>query len=294
LERSLQASLVAVVLKRRESLLRHFEALDVAAAATAGTPTGLLTVEAWAEGMRTVTKVQVNWAGLLELLVQEDCLVSTTTTTTTEGQEEGGEEVMLIKYRAFLESFAVQYGKAARKRRVNAHVFDALYVNRRQLEALFAFFDKDKDGSISRDEFRKGCEVINAALDNEEGSTTSRILEVDRLLDLLDFDRNDSIQPNEFFEAFRLTHPGKGNLKGGAGGWWGGGGGSSESREATDAKRNYLQAERRRSSSRLLLGSGSSVNDRDSLLRPSSSASRSSPNSNNNNNDRSMTSPYGA
>ena len=29
-------------------------------------------------------------------------------------------------------------------------MFDALYVNRRQLEAMFAFFDKDNNGSISR------------------------------------------------------------------------------------------------------------------------------------------------
>jgi hypothetical protein len=29
-------------------------------------------------------------------------------------------------------------------------MFDALYVNRKQLEAMFAFFDKDGNGSISR------------------------------------------------------------------------------------------------------------------------------------------------
>lgn len=29
-------------------------------------------------------------------------------------------------------------------------MFDALYANRKQLEAMFAFFDKDGNGSISR------------------------------------------------------------------------------------------------------------------------------------------------
>jgi Ca2+-binding EF-hand superfamily protein len=29
-------------------------------------------------------------------------------------------------------------------------VFDALYVNKKQLEAIFTFYDKDGNGSISR------------------------------------------------------------------------------------------------------------------------------------------------
>lgn len=75
-------------------------------------------------------------------------------------------------------------------------MFDALYANRRQLEAMFAFFDKDKNGSISREEFRQGCEHLNRLLPAEE-----QLMGIDHLLDLIDFDRSNSIELNEFFEV---------------------------------------------------------------------------------------------
>ena len=102
-------------------------------------------------------------------------------------------------------------------------MFDALYVNRRQLEAMFAFFDKDKNGSISRyaknlaslgevlvqhrslnlcrdvfcrDEFRQGCENLNKMLPNEE-----KLSGIDHILDLIDFDHSNRIELNEFFEV---------------------------------------------------------------------------------------------
>lgn len=75
-------------------------------------------------------------------------------------------------------------------------MFDALYVNKKQLEAIFNFYDKDGDGSISREEFVAGCQVINAMLPPED-----QLQEPERLLDLMDFNKNDSVEINEFFEV---------------------------------------------------------------------------------------------
>jgi hypothetical protein len=41
-------------------------------------------------------------------------------------------------------------GVAAGEQQSGKAMFDALYANRKQLEAMFAFFDKDGNGSISR------------------------------------------------------------------------------------------------------------------------------------------------
>ncbi len=249
LERSLQANLVAVVLKRRESLLRHFEAADTGG--EAGPRTGLVTVEAWADAMRLATKVQVQWAGLRELLVQEDCVVvvEPTAVASENGTVEPPPSSTLIKYEAFLDSFQVQYKRAAKNRRVATKTFDALYVNRRQLEAFFAFFDRNGDGTISREEFRVGCDTINAHL--PPGGEDGRIEEVDRLLDLLDFDQSNSVSANEFFECFRLLDS-QGHL--------------TSISPAELQRRGYQQAERRRASSKLLPSWSTSFNENSSSL----------------------------
>lgn len=96
--------------------------------------------------MRRVTKVQVAWEGLRELLLHDDCLVLPS--TSKEGEEEGAaandeqqqeqeqeasEGGVMIKYEAFLESFAVQYGRHAASGGAGKRVFDALYANRKQV-----------------------------------------------------------------------------------------------------------------------------------------------------------------
>jgi len=264
LNRSLQASLHNLVIKRRESLFQHFRKVEegrkdkkgvrastaVAGVAAAGSTNveggeqrkgeggkegrwkGFITVEEWAEGMQIVCKLQVNWMALSELLIHKECLVVEEREEVEENgknaviggmkrkQKKGsrGEGRVWVRYGDFLENYQVQYGKATREVRqgMSMHMFDALYVNRRELEAMFAFFDKDGNGSITREEFRKGCEVINELVEKEEGEGGGRkkIEQVDRLLDLLDMDRNDAVSINEFFEAFRLLDARDGKLDG--------------------------------------------------------------------------------
>lgn len=74
------------------------------------------------------------------------------------------------------------------------------YANRTTLEVIFNFFDLNGDGSISKEEFRQGCKVLNSKLPHHEA-----IQDPDALLRLMDIDGNDGIDINEFFEVTGIT-----------------------------------------------------------------------------------------
>lgn len=177
LQNATQASLANLILKKKAPLRRAFEAVDAA-------KTGTVSVDVLVSVMEQVTKIHVQWLLLVPLLLP--------------GRTD--EAMVDVDYNQLLEGFQLQFeGAHTAGKEHNRALFDALYVNRRELEAMFAFFDKDKNGSISRAEFRAGCEALNAHLPAE-----SRLTGLDRLMDLLDFDRSGTIEVAEFFEGFRL------------------------------------------------------------------------------------------
>jgi hypothetical protein len=61
---------------------------------------------------------------------------------------------------------------------------------------VFRFFDTNGDGMISREEFRRGCDIINMTLPSDQ-----QLTDYDHVLNLMDFDHSDSIDLNEFFEV---------------------------------------------------------------------------------------------
>jgi len=83
------------------------------------------------------------------------------------------------------------------------------YANRATLEVIFNFFDTNGDGTISKSEFRHGCEVLNSKL-----PTDQRVSDPDALLKMMDIDGNDGIDLNEFFEVFRLVDALDGKMDG--------------------------------------------------------------------------------
>jgi len=159
--------------KRRE--------LEAAFREKAGGDNLLVSKQAWSEVMVQVTGLQVLWSSLIATLVPNDAL---------EGDQ--------INYSVFLEKFNAHLERVQSSGETGGMV-NALYANRQKLQAIFAFFDKDGNGTISREEFQQGCEYINKHVSESE-----QIQNPDRILEIMDFDGSDDIDLNEFFETFRI------------------------------------------------------------------------------------------
>ncbi|CAM9136881.1 unnamed protein product, partial [Ectocarpus fasciculatus] len=155
-----------LIVKKRNALKSNFAAADVAGS-------GFITKSKWAEIMLEVTKVSILWIPMIPIIVPPDALKGV----------ELDYETFLLKY---------QVGTTEKDANINE-----LYAQREKLERIFKFFDTDGGGTISREEFRVGCEAINRTLPAEKN-----IGNADAILDLMDFDGNDEIDLNEFFEVW--------------------------------------------------------------------------------------------
>ena len=196
-----KSSVIKLLLKKKASLAKVFAHVDVE-------QTGFVSQEEWKEILTQITKLQIQWDVLLPILVPKNAINNVT---------------QKIKYGEFLTHFEREFSNhlnngvdlsdsnstGLSNTDQKAKVFDALYANKKQLKALFQFFDTNNDGSISRQEFHEGCNHLNKLLPADE-----RIRNIDHLLDLMDFDHSDSIEINEFFEAFRLLDIKDGKLDG--------------------------------------------------------------------------------
>jgi len=183
LENTNRTSLRALILRKRQVLLDEFVALDAAA-------TGTVSTVEWAGAMASATGIVINWTGLLPLL----------------GIESDSSE--RINYRAFMSDLRANSTLLSQTDDSEA-LFNAMYANRATLEVIFNFFDLNGDGTISKEEFRKGCEVLNAKLPPSQAIT-----DPDAVLSLMDIDGNDGIDINEFFEVFRLVDAMDGKMDG--------------------------------------------------------------------------------
>jgi len=184
LEAKNKTSIRAVILRKRTVILAEFVALDPSGS-------GTVTPEDWGAAMAKGTGLLINWAHLLPLL------------------EIGVNASGLIDYAAFMAELRANSSLLSSADDSEA-LFNAMYANRATLEVIFNFFDANGDGNISKDEFRKGCEVLNAKL--PEGSEAIR--DPDELLKLMDIDGNEGVDLNEFFEVFRLVDAMDGKMDG--------------------------------------------------------------------------------
>jgi diadenosine tetraphosphatase ApaH/serine/threonine PP2A family protein phosphatase len=84
---------------------------------------------------------------------------------------------------------------------VTGSIVDTLYAQHRKLIAIFRFFDRENTGTISADNFYKGCELLNKML-----PANNQIKDVDKLIGILDVAQRSEIDVNVFFEMFRLSN----------------------------------------------------------------------------------------
>ncbi|CAN0117700.1 unnamed protein product, partial [Discosporangium mesarthrocarpum] len=171
-----QNGLSALVLRKKRALITAFSQVDKAG-------TGYVTKDRWCKVMQNVTGLQIMWTALIDVLIVPEDI--------------SGDNV---NWRQFMSKFHVQLANGAKQIEHGEAMFDAIYSNRDKLEAIFRFFDLDHNGSISREEFKKGCELLN-----QQASEGEALENHDMILDMMDFDNNDTIDINEFFEVFRLV-----------------------------------------------------------------------------------------
>jgi serine/threonine-protein phosphatase with EF-hand domain len=159
-----------LIMKKRNVLQSTFAAADVDGS-------GFVPKGKWAEVMRRTTKVSILWIPMVPIIVPSGAI-----------NEEGD-----IDYNKFLMKYQAGANMAAES---EANM-EQLYKEKKKLETIFNFFDSDRSGAISREEFRIGCEAVNKSLPPDK-----QLGNADAILDLMDFDGDDEINMNEFFEVF--------------------------------------------------------------------------------------------
>jgi serine/threonine-protein phosphatase with EF-hand domain len=154
-------------------ILKKWNALKSSFSAADEDGTGFIAKAKWAEIMLQITAVSILWLPMISIIVPAEAL--------------NGNE---LNYTCFLAKYKIG---SSRGNEANMH---DLYAQRKKLESIFRFFDADGGGTISREEFRVGCEAINRTLPDDR-----QLTDADVILNLMDFDKNDSIDMNEFFEV---------------------------------------------------------------------------------------------
>lgn len=197
-----------LLIRKKRALTMAFRDADLAEASnknrSGGHQSKDVSLETWSTIMTRVTGLKIRWIGLVKSIVPDDAL--------KDGR---------IEYMKFLENLH-KHSPSYMKKRANSHnesqdfktqsiVMDTLYGNtKRVIEKIFFYFDANKDGEISPEEFRIACHTLNEGLAEDDPRT---LLDIDHMLETMDFNHSGNIDINEFFECFRLlsrykqTHP---------------------------------------------------------------------------------------
>jgi len=185
-----KTSLSGLILRKKNALRIAFQAIDKQDSRT-------VTRAQWADTLVKVTGVKIRWLMMIKSLVKPEALTPTT-----------------VNYTEFLSQYTTD--NLAPKSDSTAtgtgiKMMDAMYFQKKKLESVFYFFDNNGDGRISREEFHRGCDLLNAQLppDSEQ-----RLTDIDHTLDLMDFDGSDDLDINEFFEVFRILDAKDGKVDG--------------------------------------------------------------------------------
>lgn len=134
---------------------------------------GLIPTTKWVEVMREVIELEVLFLPLLHIIAPPDA-----------------GKCSMVEYGAFLKKHEV--GKSSDQ--VEIH---EIYENKREVETIFKLFDVDGDGIITAEELRRGFNCLNKNRTPEQ-----QLRNPDEVLRIIDFDSNQSVDMNEFFEVW--------------------------------------------------------------------------------------------
>jgi serine/threonine-protein phosphatase with EF-hands len=195
-------SLRELIIRKRKSLMQAFELADQESS-------GEVTKMACVEIMQEITGLKIFWLSTIHNLVPS-CVsgnsinyydfINNFSLKSSEGSASSPSPYLSSGPSALTadSNTASDSGLASNEEKLLT--IDSLYGQRSKLEAVFRFFDTNGDGMISREEFHRGCDIINMTLPSDQ-----QLKDYDHVLNLMDFDHSDSIDLNEFFEVCSLS-----------------------------------------------------------------------------------------
>ncbi|XP_034290211.1 serine/threonine-protein phosphatase with EF-hands 1 [Pantherophis guttatus] len=162
----------------REKLYTHKS--DLIAAFTHYDPicTGRISLSQWTSAMESVLNLDIPWRTLHSRLV---CLAS-----------DGS-----VEYLSCFDNLEI----ILPIKEVQPYLVETLCRYKADLEIIFNMIDQDHSGLISADEFRQTWKLFNAHVKNDVSDES-----IDSLARTMDFNKDGSIDFNEFLEAFHIVH----------------------------------------------------------------------------------------
>jgi Ca2+-binding EF-hand superfamily protein len=179
LHKSNKTSLIDLLMRKKVGLKAAFEAADT-------DNNDMVSRSEWADIMQRVTNIKIRFISLLlslllfiiiVIIIIIITIIRWLSIISTIAPVECLSSSNNINYKIFLNSLTFSKNDMA-----NAEAMDAMYAQRRKLETVFYFFDSNNDGVISREEFHKGCEVINSSLPED---STERLTDIDHMLGII-------------------------------------------------------------------------------------------------------------
>ncbi|XP_067114815.1 serine/threonine-protein phosphatase with EF-hands 2-like [Osmerus mordax] len=162
----------------REQLFAHKSTLISAFQEYDPDNTGLISLKHWASALEGVLRLGLPWRVLRSQLVPS--------------AQDG-----MLDYNQWLGELAITEPK---KEVLNASLLETMYKHHSNLETIFRIIDTDNSGLISFEEFRQTWKLLSSHLKTNISDEAISDLALS-----IDFNKDGSIDINEFMEAFRLV-----------------------------------------------------------------------------------------
>ncbi|KAM7392696.1 hypothetical protein PAMA_007693 [Pampus argenteus] len=140
--------------------------------------TGMISLRHWASATERVLNLGLPWRVLRPLLV-------------------GNTQYGMVDYMQWIREFSITEPKLEIS---DTSILETMYKNHSNLETIFRIIDTDHSGLISFEEFRQTWKLLSSHLKTEISDEA-----IADLAQSIDFNKDGSIDINEFMEAFRLV-----------------------------------------------------------------------------------------